>query len=1190
VPQFVSFSFFVLFLVRQAPADERTLTRTTNETDLLAPFLGAVTFVPVPLLSPRHAHPPPQFSPAPFPPPVSHESSSQPAPGAVFLSYASQDAEAALRLCAALRAAGVEVWFDQNELVGGDAWDAKIRKQIAECALFLPVISANTQARLEGYFRIEWKLAARRTHAMATAKAFLLPVVIDATRDAEAHVPDEFRDVQWTRLPGAEAPEKFCARVQTLLGSAGRDASPRRPASDASENSGRLGETSLPPKSSRPWLLPAMIAGAAIAALAIWQPWKAPGRPSLSVQPAAPATPDSKTAGLVARARAIYETGLIANEEELKLAERFAREATEVEPFNAEAWAARALASAQIFDSRFDASDVRRAEVLTAAQRAVKLDPASATAKLALAASLSLSRDTEPEAGRIAQALAARPDASGMALLLQAKLLVAARDTAGAAPLFERLLAMPGFAAQAHFWKGVGQRRAGRFPEAAIEFARAIALEPLFAVAQGGRLEVLLTLADREELRRALAALPAQLKTDSRLAGELFMVHWQLRDGDQAARAFESLPQEYIEAGFLTGPKAMYLGLAHRVAGRREAAVVEWQGALRTVDKRLASGKTDPGDVLDRALLLALLGREAEALDSLRLYEQLIRRSVGRPTTITVYVYAELGQEELVWVFFDRHFSAKDAGPGMASAYLLSDCFDRYRELPRFREINRRAEELVANARLPAGTAKTVPTPAAAVAAQAAEKSVAVLAFKNLSGDPAREFFSDGLSEAVTDVLGRVPGLKVVGSASAFSFKGKSVPIPEIARQLGVTHLVDGTVIQDGPTVRITAKLIQADGFQVWVSDKLDRELKNIFALHDEVAGLIAKNLSLKLGASSAASTAAVNPQAYEFYIQARQAWNLRTPEGYDRAELLLKQAVGLEPNFARAHAQLADVWLTRGADLEPGGGTFSWRDSPTIRRVRKQAELAVSLDANSAEAFTSLSNVTFTNWQFEESLVALRHALTLNPNYSTARQWLGDTLAKIGRLDESLVETARATETEPLSFIVWNNHAQVLMSAGKFEAALAAYDRAQGLAPTAVQSGRARVLARLGRIDDSLALLNLPGERWNNRDMWKAEILVRAGREQEARQMVADAKPEQKFWGLLALRQPAEAAEFLSLANFDVNSLSLYHTLYDAMVDPVRSDPRFQNMLATLGLTEAHARAQAWRAAHPPEKAVAKP
>jgi serine/threonine protein kinase/tetratricopeptide (TPR) repeat protein len=138
---------------------------------------------------------------------------------AVFLSYASQDVDAAWRICEDLRTAGVEVWFDQRELVGGDAWDRKIRQQIQTCALFLPVISANTQTRLEGYFRIEWNLAAQRTHAMAAARPFLLPVVIDATRDAEAHVPPEFKAVQWTRLPNGEKTEAYVQRVQALLAS-----------------------------------------------------------------------------------------------------------------------------------------------------------------------------------------------------------------------------------------------------------------------------------------------------------------------------------------------------------------------------------------------------------------------------------------------------------------------------------------------------------------------------------------------------------------------------------------------------------------------------------------------------------------------------------------------------------------------------------------------------------------------------------------------------------------------------------------------------------------------------------------------------------------------------------------------------------------------------------------------------------
>src|SRR5476649_1177788 len=159
-------------------------------------------------------------------------SDSQPASAsrAVFLSYASQDAEAAKRIAEALRAAGVEVWFDQNELVGGDQWDQKIRGQVKACALFVPVISAATQARLEGYFRLEWKLAAHRTHTMADAKPFLLPVVIDATRDVEAHVPEEFRAVQWTRLIGGETPEKFCARVKKLLSGSELEVGRPRPA------------------------------------------------------------------------------------------------------------------------------------------------------------------------------------------------------------------------------------------------------------------------------------------------------------------------------------------------------------------------------------------------------------------------------------------------------------------------------------------------------------------------------------------------------------------------------------------------------------------------------------------------------------------------------------------------------------------------------------------------------------------------------------------------------------------------------------------------------------------------------------------------------------------------------------------------------------------------------------------------
>jgi TIR domain len=136
---------------------------------------------------------------------------------AVFLSYASQDADAAQHLCEALRNADVEVWFDQSELRGGDTWDASIRRQIKACYLFVPMISANTQSREEGYFRREWKLAVDRTNDMAGGRAFLLPVVTDGTSDSEALVPEKFREVQWTRLPAGANTDSFVDHVCRLL-------------------------------------------------------------------------------------------------------------------------------------------------------------------------------------------------------------------------------------------------------------------------------------------------------------------------------------------------------------------------------------------------------------------------------------------------------------------------------------------------------------------------------------------------------------------------------------------------------------------------------------------------------------------------------------------------------------------------------------------------------------------------------------------------------------------------------------------------------------------------------------------------------------------------------------------------------------------------------------------------------------
>ena len=170
-------------------------------------------------------------------------------PGGVFLSYAREDTDAARRMAEALRAFGVDAWFDQGELRGGDAWDAKIRTQIKTCALFMPIVSRRTEERSEGYFRREWKLAVDRTHDMGAGRAFIVPVVIDDTTETAADVPEEFRRYQWVRLFQGEPTPEFVTQIKRLL------EVPRKPALPVAPPPPPL--TTLPPFKQPPQATPA---------------------------------------------------------------------------------------------------------------------------------------------------------------------------------------------------------------------------------------------------------------------------------------------------------------------------------------------------------------------------------------------------------------------------------------------------------------------------------------------------------------------------------------------------------------------------------------------------------------------------------------------------------------------------------------------------------------------------------------------------------------------------------------------------------------------------------------------------------------------------------------------------------------------------------------------------------------------
>jgi TolB-like protein/Flp pilus assembly protein TadD len=192
--------------------------------------------------------------------------------GAVFLSYATQDGAAAQRICESLRAAGIQVWFDQSDLRGGDAWDQKIRQQIHECALFIPIISANTASRHEGYFRLEWDLADGRSHRIARDRTFILPVSLDASRTSGTDVPDSFNRVQWTRLPGGETPSEFVRRIVQLLAGV----SPTRARAPAVVAPGKLSRV-------KPvWLTVAVVIAAGAGYLFIQKPWIAKSVPPVA--------------------------------------------------------------------------------------------------------------------------------------------------------------------------------------------------------------------------------------------------------------------------------------------------------------------------------------------------------------------------------------------------------------------------------------------------------------------------------------------------------------------------------------------------------------------------------------------------------------------------------------------------------------------------------------------------------------------------------------------------------------------------------------------------------------------------------------------------------------------------------------------------------------------------------------------
>ncbi len=1118
--------------------------------------------------------------------------------GAVFLSYASQDAEAAKRICDALRQAGVEVWFDTDGgLEHGDEWDAKIRRQIKECVLFLPIISANTQAREEGYFRLEWDLAVERARTIASGVAFILPVVVDETREPAALVPDRFRTVQWTKLPGGVIPPEVLQRFLKLWShrtgvlkhaeNVGRDLHIPPPSNEAG-----YGDPALQEKSPR-WL-PRVIGGVVVAtiALLVARPWQATDSPRpVSRAERSAAAPASEARQLTTKAWALMNKPDLARAE-LEIADGYCKRATELDPNDADAWAAWSQVDSWTVYHNFDASPGRREAARSKATHAMQIAAAGYEPRLAQAcflvrgqaggdATLSLYAG---EAEKLLRALLQEKTDEPRALLALGILLRNMGRFPECRDAFNRMARDPAFAAQAWNELGWAEYINGNPSAAGPATDRSVALQPYW-----GNLLLKLLLAgwwrgDLDEAQATLERLPlASRQEDVGVYTAAELSYWR-RDPQAMLRVLDTVPRDWLQSNGFDGPKAYWAAVAHRLAGHEAAAQLQWRTALAAVERRLAQQPDSALLIRWKGLLLAASGDRTAGEPLMRL-----AREMGYSVRNVGFVVVDplaLGDLDGALEVLER--AVTEGGMGAtAAAYRLNPDLDALRSLPRFQALLARMEadprfSPKAAAKLPEPSAVSDQRSASGLTPQASNltpsnpaapdsKSVAVLAFANLSDDKSNEYFSDGISEELLNVLAKVPGLTVRGRSSGFYFKGKQVKSAEIGQQLNVSYLVQGSVRRSGDRVRISAQLIRAATDEViWSSGSLDRDLKDIFAVQDEIAGLIAKNLSLKMGVT-ARPPHQVNPEALTALLAGRHFWVLRTTEGFARAGEFFNRAVAIDPDWAPAHAALASLLTIEASYRKAGGESVSEQYALAAREAKR----AIELDPTLGEPHAALGKLAMEDRRLAEAEEEFRRALELEPNNALAIDWQGDLMVIRGRLDLAIAAYRRAAELEPLSpYILWDL-AWELMHVRRFDEALALVERAEALTPAGsarLSLRRAQLLLELGRKAEAEIALRVylesfrtgSNSQFANEAVWCLKALGSPAEREHWTTVLLRQYPDSFARGaiLLMLGREEEAYRLLE----KTPAIFMQQLYWAPAFDPVRDTPRFQQLLVKLG------------------------
>jgi len=448
-------------------------------------------------------------------------------------------------------------------------------------------------------------------------------------------------------------------------------------------------------------------------------------------------------------------------------------------------------------------------------------------------------------------------------------------------------------------------------------------------------------------------------------------------------------------------------------------------------------------------------------------------------------------------------------------------------------------------------------------------KSLAVLPFANLSGNPDNAYFAAGIQDEIITRLAKITQLRVISCTSTQRFKSSPDDLPAIARQLGVANIVEGSVQRTSDEVRVNVQLIKAENDAHLWADTFDRKLTDVFKIESEIASKIAETLQAKLTGSEAKAIAAqptTDLEAHQLYLQGRYLWNRRTADNLKRALSYFEQAAQKDPNYTLAYVGIADT-----CGLFPVYGAGAPQEY--LPRAKAAAEKALALDDSLAEAHASMGLVYYSYFKGAESVKEFERAIELNPNYATAHHWFGRlTLVMIGQLDRAMAEAKRAYELDPVSPIIHADLGGVNLAARHYDEAIQQLRATVEMDPDFYSAHRWLGMALEAKGDFQAAIAEYNRAVALNDDpailAYLAHAKASIGRKDEARNLLAQlteiaktryVQPYAFALVHLALGEKDQALDWLEKGVQIGGATFLQFIKVDFFFDPLRGDPRFE-------------------------------